>query len=183
MITLRYVAAILALPAAMALAGPGPHGPNGEHLEKKEVQVRSGAGPRMETFTETFELVGRLEDDGLLILIDRYDTNEPVLNGKVEVEVGELRASARFHADQGHYAIDDERFLKALAKPGKHALAFTVSANGVSDLMEGVIEVQPPMPSSATARSRWPYAAVALCGLLAIGAWLHARRKKKGNAQ
>lgn len=125
-----------------AFAAPGAHGPNGEHLDAPGGHVYSDAGPRIETFTESFELVGRLQDGELSMLIDRYDTNEPVLNGKLEVEFNGMKAAARFHADHGDYAVDDENFLKALAKPGKHALLFTLTAGDDSDLLEGMLEVK-----------------------------------------
>ena len=68
----------LALPAA---ASPGAHGPNGEHLDGPAAALAGGAAPRIETFTEAFELVGRLSGGELSVLVDRYETNEPVLNG------------------------------------------------------------------------------------------------------
>lgn len=125
-----------------AFAAPGAHGPNGEHLDAPGgAHVHTDAGPRIDTFTETFELVGHLQGGELSILIDRYETNEPVLNGKLEVELNGLKALARFHADHGDYAIDDANFLKALAKPGKHSLVFTLTAGEESDLLEGTLEV------------------------------------------
>lgn len=125
-----------------AFASPGAHGPNGEHLDAPGAQVRSSAGPRVETFTESFELVGALQGDELSLLIDRYETNEPVLNGTLEVEFSGLKAPARFHADHGDYAVDDAQFIKALSKPGKHALVFTLTAGDESDLLEGTLEVK-----------------------------------------
>ncbi|MDF3037287.1 MAG: hypothetical protein K0S28_2561 [Paucimonas sp.] len=59
------------LSASGAIAGPGAHGPNGEHLDAPAGHVHNGGGPRVETFTETFELVAHLEADELSILVDR----------------------------------------------------------------------------------------------------------------
>jgi hypothetical protein len=127
-----------------AVAAPGAHGPDGEHLDAPGgSHVHTDAGPRMETFTESFELVGHLQESELSILIDRYETNEPVLNATLEVAFNGLTAPARFHADHGDYAVDDADFLKALAKPGKHSLVFTLIAGDESDLLEGALEVSP----------------------------------------
>lgn len=131
----------LYLMMSAALASPGAHGPNGEHLDAPGGHVRTDTGPRIETFTESFELVGHLRDGKLSMLIDRYDSNEPVLNGRLEVEFNGVKAAAKFHADHGEYAVDDENFLKALAKPGKHALLFTLTSGDDSDLLEGTLEV------------------------------------------
>ena len=125
-----------------AVAAPGAHGPNGEHLDAPGGEhVHSDAGPRIETFTESFELVGHLQDGELSMLIDRYETNEPVLNGKLEAELNGLKAIARFHADHGDYAIDDANFLSELARPGKHSLIFTLTVGEESDLLEATLEV------------------------------------------
>lgn len=130
------------LATSAALAAPGAHGPNGEHLDAPSgAHVHSDAGPRLDTFTESFELVGHLQEEELSILIDRYDTNEPVLNGKLEVEFNGLKALAKFHPDHGDYAVDDAQFIKALSQPGKHALIFTLAAGAESDLLEGTLEV------------------------------------------
>lgn len=128
--------------SSVAVAGPGAHGPNGEHLDAPGGHVHTDAGPRIETFTESFELVGHLQGDELSVLIDRYETNEPVLNGKLEVEFNGLKAPAKFHADHGDYAVDDAKFLQALSKPGKHPLVFTLTAGEESDLLEGTMEVK-----------------------------------------
>ena len=83
-------------------AGPGAHGPNGEHLDGAAAgSAQGGASPRVEAKSETFELVGRLEDGVFAIFIDRFATNEPVLSANVEVEAGNTRAKAAFRAAQG----------------------------------------------------------------------------------
>lgn len=124
-----------------ALAGPGAHGPNGEHLDAPVQQGRASSVPKLEAKSELFELVATVGGGELSILVDRFDTNEPVLNAKVEVEEGSLKAVARFHADHGDYAVDDPAFLKALEKPGEHALVFTIAAGAQSDLLDGTLQV------------------------------------------
>lgn len=124
-----------------ALASPGAHGPNGEHLDGPAAAAGAGSTPRIETFTETFELVGQLAGGELSIMIDRYETNEPVLNGQLEVQYKNLKTKATFHADLGDYAIDDEKFLKAISVPGKHPLLFTLVAGDDSDLLEATLDV------------------------------------------
>jgi len=169
-----------------AFGAPGAHGPNGEHLDAPAGRVHSDAGPRIETFTESFELVGRLQDGELSMLIDRYDTNEPVLNGKLEVEFNGMKTVARFHADHGDYAVDDENFLKALAKPGKHALLFTLTAGEDSDLLEGTLEVNAGEGAHGdaddhghprTSLTAWAIAGVLLAALLVTIVIRQLRRK------
>lgn len=134
------VVALIAVPAA--LAAPGAHGPNGEHLDAPAAQGSlADASPRMEAKSDQFELVATLAGGELSMLIDRFQTNEPVLQAKVEVESGKAKAVAKFHADHGDYAVDDPALLKALSAPGAHPLVITVIAGKESDLLEGTLNV------------------------------------------
>jgi hypothetical protein len=141
----RQVLAILLpfmlLLGAGAAAAPGAHGPNGEHLDAPAQATAGGSGaPRMEASSETFELVGHLRADEFSMLINRFETSEPVLDAKVEVEVDGVKAAAKFHSDMGDYAVDDAAFLKALRAPGEHALVVTVMAGTDSDLLDGTLK-------------------------------------------
>ena len=128
--------------AAPALASPGAHGPNGEHLDNNQPgQVKTSAAPRLDAKSELFELVARLDGGELSILIDRFATNEPVLKADVEVESGSRKAKATFHADLGDYAVDDPAMLQLLSTPGEHPVVITVLAGEDSDLLDGVLRV------------------------------------------
>lgn len=175
-------AAMLIMPPASA--NPGAHGPNGEHLDGK---AAAGAGaaalPRIETFTEAFELVGHLAEGELSIMIDRYETNEPVLGGELEVQYKERKAKARFHADLGDYAVDDPAFLAAIAKPGRHVLLFTLVAGEESDLLEGTLIVNQPAGDHGhghTGHRRWlPAGAVAAVAAACAAVLVRRRRQRK----
>ncbi|WP_426106663.1 hypothetical protein [Massilia sp. TSP1-1-2] len=169
-----------------AFASPGAHGPNGEHLDGQANTGPAGSVPRVETFTEMFELAGQLSGGELSVMIDRYETNEPVLNGTLEVQYKDLKALAKFHADMGDYAIDDEKLLKELSKPGKHALLFTFVAGEESDLLEGTLEVPSSGTSSATSSamhehqhtSYWTWAALAALAAGAVFALVFFLRRR-----
>lgn len=139
---LRWLAAAAAilLAATSAVALPGAHGPNGEHLDGP-AQTSTSATPRLETKSELFEMVATLSGGELSILIDRFETNEPVLGATVEVEAGPIKAVAAFHADHGDYAVADPALLNALAQPGEHSLVFTVIAGEQTDLLDGMLKV------------------------------------------
>jgi len=139
--------AVLALHAFSVLpsavyAGPGAHGPDGQHLDGPAIAGGPvGASPRVEAKTDLFELVGKFGGGKFSILIDRFSTNEPLLNAKVEVEAGSLKAPAKFHDDIGDYVVDDPAFLKAISLPGAHPLVFTVVAGVESDLLDGTLTI------------------------------------------
>lgn len=140
-----YALPLLMFICGIAMAAPGAHGPNGEHLDAPAQTAAAGSSvPRFEAKSETFELVGVLRDDELSMLINRFETSEPVLDAKVEVESGDMKAVARFHADFGDYSVDDAAFLKAMKAPGEHALVVTVMAGSESDLLDGMLRVGGP---------------------------------------
>lgn len=122
-----------------SLAAPGAHGPNGEHLDGPATVRATSALPRVEANTEAFELVAELRAGELAIVIDRFASNEPVLDAKLEVESGALKAVAAFRAEQGDYVVTDPAILKALAAPGEHALVFTLVADKESDLLDSTL--------------------------------------------
>ncbi|AZG17160.1 hypothetical protein [Cupriavidus pauculus] len=181
---IRTCLAALCLCAALshpALAGPGAHGPNGEHLDAPAAGVPAGAArPGIEASTEGFELVGTLHADEFSVLVDRYDTNEPVTTGTLEVELGPIKAQARLHADIGDFSFADPKLLAALRQPGEHVLVFTLVTGHDTDLIEGALRT----PPDTDARGQWhagKLAAAVLAGLAvlaaAVTAWRLRRRR------
>lgn len=138
-----FITLAMLLACSLSIAGPGAHGPNGEHLDAPASVGASGAPavPRIEASTESFELLGHLHDAELSLVIDRFATNEPVLHGKVEAETNGLKAVGEFHPDHGDYSIADPAFIKALHAPGEHPVVFTVLTENDTDLLEGVLRI------------------------------------------
>ena len=184
---MNYLYLLFAAMLAMspASASPGAHGPNGEHLDGPAAATGAASVPRIETFTEAFELLGHLSGGELSIMVDRYETNEPVLNGALEVQYKDLKATAKFHADQGDYAVDDPKLLAAISKPGAHALLFTLVAGDESDLLEGTLTVAPHADGHGDEHGhgqapgrRWLLAGIA-AAVLAGAALLVVRRRRQ----
>lgn len=177
----RMLCAMLLIPAA-ALAAPGAHGPNGEHLDGPTQTGAGTSAPKVEAKSELFELVATLSGGELSILVDRYETNEPVLHATVEVEAGPHKAIAKFHGDLGDYAVDDPAFVKALETPGEHALVFTVAAREQTDLLDGTLRVGAPAVHDDHAHDTLLTARNALAAgvvlLVAAGAVLVIRRRR-----
>ncbi|HMN77191.1 MAG TPA: hypothetical protein PKC97_14085 [Burkholderiaceae bacterium] len=196
------VAALLVCGNTPAFAAPGAHGPNGEHLDSPSMMRAASALPRVEAKSEAFELVAELRASELSILVDRYDSNEPVLGAQLEVESGSLKAVAAFRAEQGDYVVTDAAMLKALAAPGEHGLVFTLVAGKDSDLLDGTL-VGTAARVAASAkddhghahggddhghdheleRSAWIGAGVAALGLIGGIAWWRQRRREAGKLQ
>lgn len=185
-----------------AVAAPGAHGPNGEHLDGPTAMRAASSLPRVEAKSETFELVAELRSGELAILIDRYETNEPVLGATLEVESGSLKAVAAFRAEPGDYAVTDAAMLNALATPGEHGLVFTLVAGKDSDLLDGTLVAAAGSDAAAAKndhghahggddhghdheleRAAWIGAGIAALGLIGGGAWWRQRRREAGKLQ
>jgi membrane fusion protein, heavy metal efflux system len=138
---MRFLLTLMLILSGASWAAPGAHGPGGEHLDARGHAGGGASAPRLEASSELFELVARLEGGELSILVDRYETNEPVLGALVEVALGDLKAKATFHTDHGDYAVDDKAMLQALSKSGEHGLVFTVTAGDEVDLLDGTLVV------------------------------------------
>lgn len=184
------VSLLMLLMGAAAIAAPGAHGPNGEHLDGPAPGAASGnSAPRMEAKSETFELVAHLRSDELSMLINRYETNEPVLNAKVEIESGTLKAVAKFHSDLGDYAVDDPALLEALRAPGDHAVVVTVFAGAETDLLDGTIKGTGASPADSghahdDGRGHWggiPLPAWIALALVLLGIVIYRLRPQPGN--
>jgi len=138
---LALAAGLCLLPLSLALASPGAHGPNGEHLDGPAV-VSAGSGlPRIEAHSEQFEIVGRLDAASLVLYVSRYETNEAVLAAQLDVELGDLKGRAAFEAEPGSYRLSDKKLVDALHQAGNHSLVFTVTAGADSDLLDGMLAV------------------------------------------
>ena len=197
------LSALLLVATPCAMAGPGAHGPNGEHLDGPTPVRAASALPRVEAKSETFELVAELRPSELAIVVDRFESNEPVLGAQLEVESGSLKAVAAFRAEQGDYAVTDAALLKALAAPGEHGLVFTLVAGKDSDLLDGTLVGTASRVVTATAkndhghapggddhghdhaleRAAWIGAGIAALGLISGIAWWRQRRRDAGKLQ
>ena len=195
------LAVLLLTMTAAVIAGPGAHGPNGEHLDSPTTMRAGSALPRVESKSEAFELVAELRASELTIVVDRYESNEPVLGAKLEVESGALKAVAAFRTEQGDYVVTDAAMLKALAAPGEHGLVFTLVAGKDSDLLDGKLINAAAGTAAGTEnahghndgddhghghrlqRAAWIGAGVAALGLIGGVAWWRQRRSHAGKLQ
>ena len=200
---LLAAAAMALLAHTTAMAAPGAHGPNGEHLDAPTTMRAASALPRVEAKSETFELVAELRTGELVIVVDRFESNEPVLGAQLEVESGSLKAVAAFRAEQGDYAVTDAAMLKALAAAGEHGLVFTLVAGKDSDLLDGTLVAAGAAMAESNdhghahgtddhehdhghghdherERAAWIGAGVAALGLIGGIAWWRQRRRAAG---
>ena len=187
---LRTGLAALALSIALPLsAAPGAHGPDGEHLDAPTSTVGHGVLPYMETSSDLFELVAELKNGQLQIHLDRYASNEPVIDATIEVESGALKAAATYQTVEGHYRLEHSELLETLGEADEHALMFTILAGEDADLLNGILDTRradAPLAqthSHALEWAAWGAGGLLVAGLLVIVVRRRQPRATQGGAQ
>ena len=131
------------------------------------------ASPRVEAHSDLFELVGVVEKGQMTVYLDRYATNEPIANAKIEFESGANKGVATAQPD-GTYLIK----FDALSKPGELPFTFTVAAGSDTDLLAGDLRIQDTHAHEEAAAKPWlRWAGMAAAALAALAAALYAARK------
>lgn len=177
----------LTLGCALALAGPLAlaHGDE-PHADEAHAPLGSAGGlPRFEAASDAFEVVGRLEAGSLTLYVNRFKTNEPVSKAQIELESGELKATAAYDAVQDNYRVAEEAFVKALSQPGTHALVVTLTAGSEADLLEGSLDVAAATAEShdgAPSFGRWIVGGLLGATLLAGVALARRRARRTGDS-
>jgi len=118
----------------IANASPGAHGPDGEHLDTSN-NVAVSLNPKFESFTETFELLGELFEDKLVIFLHDFKSNVPVQGATIELESGGVSASAEYSKSLKAYAITNQEMLELLSQEGEHEIVLTVMTDDNGDLL------------------------------------------------
>ena len=136
------------------------------------------AAPRLTSHSDLFELVGMVEGNEMKIYLDRFTTNEPVTDAKIEVEIGNIKGIAAAQAD-GSYIFKNDVFTK----PGDLSVSFTIIAGKDADLLAGDLKIDGPIDDHAHDENakpwlRWAaYAGGAL--LLAAIVFVAMRRRRR----
>ncbi len=160
-----------------AFINPAWAGPGHDHGDEAAAAATGSASPRITAHSDLFELMGMVEGNGLKIYLDRYATNEPVTDAKIEVETGSVKGIAALLAD-GTYSFKNDVF----AKPGDLAISFTVIAGKDADLLAGDLKIAIPVDDHAHDEAGKPWlrwAAYAGSALLLIGIAAAVLRRRK----
>jgi cobalt-zinc-cadmium efflux system membrane fusion protein len=108
--------------------------------------VTSNTAPRTETVSEHYELVAIARGGDLVIYLDRFATNESVDGAGIAVETPTGPQPARALANEPHRLA-----APWSAKPGSYDLIFTVSKDGIDDVLAATLIVPPEDPGAQAA--------------------------------
>lgn len=100
------------------------------------------AAPRAEAQSEDFELVAIARDGALLIYLDRFRTNEPLIGASIQLETPDGPKLAA--PEQDRYRLEAPWAMQ----PGKHELLFTVTHEADVDVLTTTLVV-PDLPAAA----------------------------------
>ena len=174
---------------ALASLGALAHGDE-DHGEKKAPAASSAnAGPRFEAHSDLFEVVGTVERDQLTITVDRYASNEPVRDAKVEIEVGSAKGIASPGPD-GSYSFKNAALAQATSAPVTLPVSLTITAGKDADLLAAELTIGAVAAADAhaadahtTERARWwlPTSAAVLLLIVALIVW-RARSRRRSAA-
>ena len=170
--TSMFLLLLLLAPKAWADAGHN-HG-------DAPAAATGGASPRVTSHSDLFELVGVVDKGEMTIFLDRYATNEPVKDAKIELEIGSIKGVAVVQAD-GSYSFKND----VLAKPGDLAVSFTVVAGKDADILAGDLKIGSPVDDQIGNKASKPWlrwAAYAGGALLLITIAVAVLRRRKRSA-
>lgn len=151
--------------------------------EGKRPAPNTAIAPRAPAQTDDFELVVLLDEgpsksSRLLITLDRFKTNEPVVGAKLEVDAGGQSLPAQ-ELSPGVYGVQLAA-LNRLAPSAKLPLTVTVETTDSSDLLTTTLELAAPAPSASPevhGRVEYVVRAAGATLILAVGIVLLVRRR------
>lgn len=155
-----------------------------DHGDEVALAPPAAVAPRTSAETEEFELVAVLQGKQLILTLDRFATNEPVADAKIDVESGNALKAVAKQVAAGSYVVQVPDGV--FAKPGKYPLTMTVQAGDSSDLLTASLDLAPAASVGAPVKSGdvWITWRNSLAVLLLVGMAILAVvviRRKKNN--
>ena len=149
------------------------------HEAPAPLPVSQSIAPRAAAATEEFEVVILLEGKKLVVYVDRFASNEPVTQAKVEIEGAGLTGVAS-ETTPGTYVLD----VVTILPPAKHPLTISVEAGDSVDLLTTTLDTSASVTSEVHNHGWSEWAGWGISGglLLLTGSlfavWRHKRAKK-----
>ena len=118
-----------------------------DHGDQTKTLAVVGTTPRLEAVSGPFELVALLQSGELVIYLDRFETNEPLLGAQVVVETPAGQLSAPLKG--GAYRLA----APWAPQTGSLDLIFTVTADDHTEILSGTLELN--AAPNEVARGGW----------------------------
>ena len=132
------------------------------------------ASPRFAATSETYELVGILNDRKLSLYLDHTADNSPVKDAKLELEIGGKAVTVTTIG-----AGEFEATLAAEPQPGESPVTATVIADNNSDLLAANLDIHPEAHADKNSGGLpWKPIAAGAAVLLAVSTALRMKRNR-----
>jgi RND family efflux transporter MFP subunit len=140
--------------------------------DSAKAALAASAYPRVTAQSDLYELVAIAKDKRLTIYLDRFATNEPLVDAQLKIAIGDREPVDAAPAGNGIYVLP----LPDLPEGGSIEVVFTVEAQAGDDLLVGSLSI-PSAPNSnvASSPSKWiaslplPVRNPAILALVAFG--------------
>jgi cobalt-zinc-cadmium efflux system membrane fusion protein len=160
----------------LSLSTPLAHEGGHEDDDATRSALSSSTYPRVTAQSELYGLVGIVRGERLSIYLDHFATNEPVVDAKVKVAIGDTEPVDAERTENGVYTIS----LPRLARTGSVEVVFNVTAASGDDLLVGGLTLRRDTePSAADSSTRslslwigsvpWPIGHPIILILIAFG--------------
>ncbi len=124
--------------ASLGLTLPRAAAHEGHDHAAPQPTATAPASPRVVATSESYQLVGIVEGEVLVIYLDRQADNTPVTAAKLEVTIGEAPAAVEFIPKNGTY----EATSALLKQPGTHEVLIAIAEDQASDLLVGSAKIE-----------------------------------------
>jgi hypothetical protein len=167
----KHAVAVALFSVAFSAFGHG-----GEDHGAPPPPVTQAVEPRTAAATEEFEVVTSLEGKKLVVYVDRFASNEPVAQAKVEIEGAGLKGVAN-ETTPGTYVLDVTTSLP----PAKHPLTISVEAADSVDLLTATLDTSASGTKEVHTHgwSEWVVWGISGALLLVTGILFAVRRHKR----
>jgi hypothetical protein len=167
----KHAVAVALFSVAFSAFGHG-----GEDHGAPPPPVTQAVEPRTAAATEEFEVVTSLEGKKLVVYLDRFASNEPVVQAKVEIEGAGIKGVAS-ETTPGTYILDVTTSLP----PAKYPLTISVEAGDSVDLLTATLDTSASVTNQVHTHgwSEWGVWALSAALLLVAGILFAVRRHKR----
>jgi hypothetical protein len=165
--------------SALVFVAPAALGHGDEDHGAPPPSVSQSVAPRATGSSEAFEAVAVIEGRKLMLYLDHFASNAPVIGANVEIEGGGLKGVAP-ESSPGVYAIDATAIT-----PEKHPLTISIETEDSADLLLATLDIRPPPAGVAHVHGWSEWAVWSSTGVLALAGgalWIARRRKKSKGA-
>lgn len=169
-----FLVTLVALPLPIWAGGDSSDGHS--HAAPEPVPVNQSVTPRAVAATEEFEVVAALEGKKLVVFVDRFASNEPVAQAKVEIEGAGLKGVAS-ETTPGTYVLE----IATIIPQAKHPLTISIEAGDTVDLLSATLDTSASVTNEVHTHgwSEWVVWILSGALLLITGILFAVRRHKR----